>query len=321
MHPMTQPRLERRVGTLHSRSACGRALQVRDPQPPHRRGPGQVRSLRPGGSSCARARRPVPVQRPHMLARTATGWSAALPGTGCTRRSTSTKCTRARGGATRTGASTPTTSWPPRSSPMSRRWATRTSSCCRFPNIRWTNRGATRPPAISRRPAATANPTGCGVSSMRATRQHRCHPGLGAGALPDRRLGARALRRHRALRARRPAPRGCTRTGARTSSTSAATRSRAFCSRARTTGCRSSTSTACASTRSPRCSISTTRARRASGSPTATAAAKTWKPSTFLRELNVMVHEQFPGALTSPRSRPRGRWCRGRSIWAVSASP
>ena len=40
------------------------------------------------------------------------------------------------------------------------------------------------------------------------------------------------------------------------------------------------TSTACGSTRSPRCSTWTTRARRASGSPTSTAAARTWTPST-----------------------------------------
>ena len=48
-------------------------------------------------------------------------------------------------------------------------WATRTSSCCRSPSIRWTSRGATRRPATSRRPAATAHRTTCAHSSTPAT--------------------------------------------------------------------------------------------------------------------------------------------------------
>ena len=50
------------------------------------------------------------------------------------------------------------------------------------------------------------------------------HRRLGARALRDRPVGAAALRRHRALRARGPAARAGTPTGAPTSSTSAATR-------------------------------------------------------------------------------------------------
>ena len=46
-----------------------------------------------------------------------------------------------------------------------------------------------------------------------APARDRRDPRLGAGALPARRLGARALRRHRALRARRPAPRRAPRLG------------------------------------------------------------------------------------------------------------
>ena len=92
--------------------------------------------------------------------------------------------------------------------------------------------------------------------------RRRRHPRLGAGAFPGRRARARALRRHRALRACRPAqglpsrlehrdlqfrpPRG----GVLSSSTT------------RSTGPRNSTSTACASMRSPRCSTSTIRARQ-----------------------------------------------------------
>ena len=44
-------------------------------------------------------------------------------------------------------------------------------------------------------------------------RRHRRAARLGAGALPARRVGARALRRHRPLRARRPAPRRASRLG------------------------------------------------------------------------------------------------------------
>ena len=46
-----------------------------------------------------------------------------------------------------------------------------------------------------------------------APERHRRDPRLGARALPARRLRARALRRHRALRARRPAPRRAPRLG------------------------------------------------------------------------------------------------------------
>jgi len=63
-------------------------------------------------------------------------------------------------------------------------------------------------------------------------------------------------------------------------------------------GSGSATWTGCEWTRWPRCSTSITRARPASGSPTSSAAARTSKRSTFLRQLNVMVHRDFPGALT-----------------------
>ena len=53
---------------------------------------------------------------------------------------------------------------------------------------------------------------------------HRRHPRLGARALPARRLGARALRRHGAVRARGSADRRASRTGARSSSISGAAR-------------------------------------------------------------------------------------------------
>ena len=99
---------------------------------------------------------------------------------------------------------------------------------------------------------------------------------LGAGALPEGRLGAGPLRRHPALRARRPAPRRAARLGHATCSTSAAARCATSSSRTPCTGSRSSTSTACGWTPSPRCSTSTTPAPRASGCPTSTAAGRTW---------------------------------------------
>ena len=52
---------------------------------------------------------------------------------------------------------------------MRARSASRTSSSCRSPSIRSTTPGATRPPAISRRRAATARPTICATSSTTAT--------------------------------------------------------------------------------------------------------------------------------------------------------
>ena len=102
------------------------------------------------------------------------------------------------------------------------------------------------------------------TSARSSTRLHR--QGIGVildwvpGALPARRLGARALRRHGALRARRPAPRRAPRLGharlqlrpARGAQLPA--RERALLARA------STTSTGCASTPSRRCSTSTTRA-------------------------------------------------------------
>jgi 1,4-alpha-glucan branching enzyme len=79
-------------------------------------------------------------------------------------------------------------------------------------------------------------------------------------------------------------PRAASRwTGARSSSTSAGARCATSSWPTRRTGSRSSTSTACGSTPSPRCSTSTTRARRASGCRTSTAAARTSRPCSSCR--------------------------------------
>ena len=127
--------------------------------------------------------------------------------------------------------------------------------------------------------------------------RHRRDPGLGAGALPEGRVGAGPLRRHPALRARRPAPRRAPRLGHATSSTSAAARCATSWSPTRSTGARSSTSTGCGWTRSPRCSTWTTPAPRASGCRTCTAAGRTWRRSRFLQEINATVYQHHPGVV------------------------
>ena len=110
----------------------------------------------------------------------------------------------------------------------------------------------------------------------------RGDPRLGAGPLPARRLGAGALRRT-ALYEHADPRRGAHRTGARSSSTTGATRSGTSSSPTRSTGSRSSTPTACASTRVASMLYLDYSARRASGCPTASAAARTSRRSTSSR--------------------------------------
>ena len=108
---------------------------------------------------------------------------------------------------------------------------------------------------------------------------HRRDPRLGAGPLSEGSARAGALRRHGALRACRSAAGRAPGLGHADLQLRAPrgpivpAQQRALLARA------SSTSTACASTRSRRCSISTTRARRASGCRTSSAAARTSRPS------------------------------------------
>ena len=120
-----------------------------------------------------------------------------------------------------------------------------------------------------RRPAAPARP--------------RRRPRLGAGALPPRRVGARPLRRDGAVRAPGPAPRCAPGLGDARLQLRAQRGAGTSCSRTRSSGCASTTRTACGWTPWPRCSTSTTRAARASGSRTSTAAARTWRRSRSSR--------------------------------------
>ena len=105
--------------------------------------------------------------------------------------------------------------------------------------------------------------------------RHRRDRRLGARPLPQGRLGARPVRRHRRSTST-PTPRAASNsTGAHTYSTSAGRRCATSWWPTRCTGCRSTTSTACAWTPSRRCSTSTTRARPTAGRPTSTADGRT----------------------------------------------
>ena len=103
----------------------------------------------------------------------------------------------------------------------------------------------------------------------------------------------------RALRARGSAPRRAPRLGhARLQlrphrGAQLPRRQRALLARA------STTSTACASTPSPRCSTATTRARRASGSPTQYGGRENLEAIAFLEQLNEVVHGREPGVIVA----------------------
>ena len=106
------------------------------------------------------------------------------------------------------------------------------------------------------------------------------------------------LRRHPALRARRPAPRRAPRLGHATSSTSAATRCATSWSPTRCTGSRSSTSTGCGSTPSPRCSTSTTPATEGEWTPNVYGGRENLEAVAFLQEMNATVYKHHPGVVT-----------------------
>ena len=201
--------------------------------------------------------------------------------------------------------------------------ASPTSSSCRSRSTRSTARGATRPPGTSRRRSRYGTP-----QDFMALVDHLHQRGIGVildwvpSHFPTDDFALGLLRRHAPVRARGSRARGSTPTGIRTSSTTAATRcARSCCPRRMHWLGHVPRRRRCGSTRSPRCSTSTTRASRASGCRTSTAGGRTWRPSSFLRRLNEDVYAGASGRPDrSPRSRPRGRWSRGRRTSAGWAS-
>ena len=109
-------------------------------------------------------------------------------------------------------------------------------------------------------------------------------------------------------------------TGARSSSTTAATRSATSSSPTPCSGSTNTTSTASASTPSPACSISTTAAKPANGSPTNTAAAKTCRPFPSSKNSTSSRTCSTPASSPSPRNPPPGPASRAPPTSAASAS-
>ena len=150
---------------------------------------------------------------------------------------------------------------------------------------------------------------------------HRRDPRLGAGALPARRLRARAASTGRRSTSTPTRAAARTRTGARSSSTTAATRCATSCSPTRCSGCASTTPTASASTPSRRCSTSTTRAQEGEWMPNEYGGHEDLDAVAFLQELNEVLHAtRARRDLRRPRSRPPGRASRARRTSAASAS-
>ncbi len=124
---------ERRLGDFHSRPARRRGIQVRDP---HGHGATCTRRAIPTASRSRRPRtRPHSFTTPRTIpGATTSGWrrgEATTPGS--MSRCRSTRCTSDRGRASRKRAtgSCRIASWRAGSCRTSRRWDSRTSSCCR----------------------------------------------------------------------------------------------------------------------------------------------------------------------------------------------
>ena len=212
-----------RVHPMRALGGVGRVGAVRARR--RRRRPLQVRGRRRRRPRCALKADPMRRSRPSCRRATERRSSRVAPTSGATtswmRRAGRGRpsCTqplsvyevpprlvaaRARGG--RPSADLPA-SWPTSSPTTSPTSASPTSSCCRWPSTPSAARGATRSPATTRRPSRFGDPDDfrCFVDRLHQ-RGHRRDRRLGAGPLPAGRLRAGPLRRHRALRARRPPP-------------------------------------------------------------------------------------------------------------------
>ena len=143
----------------------------------------------------------------------------------------------------------------------------------------------------------------------------RRHPRLGAGAFPDRRARPGALRRHRALRARRSAQGLPSRLEHRDLQFRPPRGGELPLSPTRSSGSTASISTGCASMPSPRCSTSTIRAREGEWLPNQDGSKENREAVAFLRRANELVYGCIPGRHDDRRGiRPPGPAFRGRPM-------
>ena len=205
--PDAPPRIERRVGDFRARRRRGRALQVRDPVQPPRRAVAQDRSVRRARSR-RRPRRPRSWPAPTTRGRTRSGSSTARGTTpGSTGRWRSTRSTSGRGRACRRTA---------RSLPHLRR-AGRPAHPLRQGDGLYAHRAAAGDGAsvlrllgisghrVLRADRAIRHAAGIqGIRRRVPPQRHRRDSRLGARTLPEGRARPRQVRRHRAVRARRP---------------------------------------------------------------------------------------------------------------------
>ncbi len=192
-------------------------------------------------------------------------------------------------------------------------WASRTSNCCRSPNIRSTGRGAISRSACSRRPAASARPTTSRVSSTRA------RAGLGVildwvpGTFPTTRTASAQFDGTHLYEHADPRARLAARLGHARSTTSAAREVANFLianalfwlervSRRRLARRRRRLDAL------PRLSA----ASPASGCPTSFGGNENLEAIEFLRRFNELAYGDIPASSRSPKSRRPGRGSRRR---------
>ena len=146
-----------------------------------------------------------------------------------------------------------------------------------------------------------------------APARHRRDPRLGAGALSRPTSTGSSTSTARTSTSTPIRARASTPTGTAASSTTAATRCAASCSRSAHVLARPLPHRRPARRRRRVDALPRLRAQaRASGSRTSTAAARTSRRSTSCARSTSACTGSIPTSRRSPRNRPRGRWCRGR---------
>ena len=128
--------------------------------------------------------------------------------------------------------------------------------------------------------------------------RHRRDPRLGARPFPEGRARPGALRRHGALRARRPAAGRASRLGHADLQLRPQRGAQLPARQRALLAATSTTSTACASTPSPRCSTWITRATDGEWVPNKFGGRENLEAIEFLRELNTLTHGEQPGSIT-----------------------